>query len=141
MFSGPLHWSFRSFNLPCRYVEPGTAAARRQRKGYANYPRVVLDKLLSQALKSKKKSIQRACGFFFLSGGMCRRSAPERSFLRLWEGYWSLFPMSKADVRKAPPPPFRGSSSKHTHAHSRTPACALAKNRHTSSRAVLADCQ
>lgn len=24
--------------------------------------------------------------------------------------------MSKADVRKAPPPPFRGSSSKHTHA-------------------------
>lgn len=27
-----------------------------------------------------------------------------------------VVPVSKADVRKAPPPPFRGSSSKHTHA-------------------------
>lgn len=33
-----------------------------------------------------------------------------------------VVPVSKADVRKAPPPPFRGSSSKHTHAsaHART---------------------
>lgn len=64
MFNEALHASSRSFNLPCVYVEPRTAAARRQRKGYANYPRVVLDKLLSQALKSKKKVSRECVGFF-----------------------------------------------------------------------------
>lgn len=56
--------SFHSLNLPCGYTQSSAAAARRQKKKYANYSKVVLEILLIQALKSIKKYPKECVGFF-----------------------------------------------------------------------------
>lgn len=55
--AGPTFLSRRTsfHNLPCGCAEVRTAAARRQRKRPANYPKVVPAELLTQALKSEEK--------------------------------------------------------------------------------------
>lgn len=117
--------SFQPFNLPCGYIQPRTAAARRQRKKYANYPRVVLDKLLTQALKSKK-SIQKVCGCLSWAEE-CGGSGilPERPCRCVEEGYWRLFPVSKAvrlHLLRSEALPVNTRTVAHTHTHTHTHA-------------------
>lgn len=82
----PLSVSFRSFNLPCGSIQPRTAAARRQWKKCANYPRVVLDELLAQALKSERKKYPKSVWVCLPSGGMRRRRCLAGETLSVCEG-------------------------------------------------------
>lgn len=73
--------------------------------------------MINSGIKIRNKVSRKVCGFLSwteecVSGGPSRRGAQPS----VEEGYWRLLPMSKADVRKAPPPALGAPSSKHTHA-------------------------
>lgn len=71
----------------------------------------MLEKILTQALKSIKKYPKERVGFLTEQRNVSAAvSAGELPVCVCWgrrggeEVYWRLFPVSKADVRKAPPP-------------------------------------
>lgn len=87
-------------------------------------------KMSSSGIKIPNKVSRKVCASLSwteecVSGGPSRREAQPS----VEEGYWRLLPVSKADVRKAPPPALRAPSSKHTHAHTPPPPTPFARAR------------